>query len=397
MKALARFWPASLRLQLTLLFGTIFFIAATAVLAVTMVLVDNSLRYALTLAFDETCKDAAQLQSLPAPLHGGNDTTKQVIAASMQQNLLLKGAVTVLVVGAVAVTAAWFVSGRLLRPLQAISSTASAIAGRTLHRRIALRARPGEIKILADSFDNMLDRLDQAFAGQERFIANAAHELKTPIAVNRTLVEVAMNRRGAPPEVLLLGENLLSVCMRHERLIDALLTLARATDTVTERRQLDLADLARNALVGTADEAAARSIDIDAVLAPAPATGDPVLLEQAVRNLVDNAVRYNITGGALKVRTAQGLHGASVMVSNTGPEIADHEVPGLFMPFRRLTDRVGSTRGSGLGLSIVRAVAQAHGGEVAARPRPGGGLDTEMTVPQRTASVASGNELRDQL
>ncbi|MGW2738404.1 ATP-binding protein [Streptomyces sp. NPDC001288] len=376
-----RLWPAGLRLQLTLLFGAIYFVAATAVLAVTMLLVDNSLRYALALAFDRTRKDAAPVGSSPMPVDGGNAVTKEIIVASMQHNLLLKGSVTVCVVGAVAVAAAWFVSGRLLRPLQAISSTAGAIAGRTLHRRIALQTRTGEIKALADSFDSMLDRLDQAFASQERFIANAAHELKTPIAVNRTLVEVAMNRREAPPEVLNLGENLLAVCVRHERLIDALLTLARTTDAVTERSPVDLADLARSALDGVAGKAASRTITVDAALTPAVTSGDPVLLEQAVRNLVDNAIRYNVPGGSVAVRTASGRHGATVTVGNSGPVIAEHEIPGLFMPFRRLTDRVGSARGSGLGLSIVRAVAHAHGGEVAASPRSGGGLDMEMTIP----------------
>ncbi|MEV6683642.1 HAMP domain-containing sensor histidine kinase [Streptomyces erythrochromogenes] len=378
-----RLWPDSLRLRLTLLFAAIFLIAATAVLAVTVILVDNSLLHVLTPALDQARNDAAlQLQSDPTaiPLPGNNGIA-QIIARAMQRDLLLKGSITVGVVGAVAVATAWFASGRLLQPLQTISSTARAIAGRTLHRRIALQARPGEIKTLADSFDSMLDRLDQAFAGQERFIANAAHELKTPIAVNRTMVEVAMNRRGAPPEVLHLGENLLAVCQRHERLIDALLTLARATDAVTERSPLDLADLTRNALDGTTTRAAARTITVDAALAPAATTGDPVLLEHAVRNLIDNAIRYNLPGGSLTVRTVSGPHGATVTVGNTGPVIADHEVPGLFMPFRRLTDRVGSARGSGLGLSIVRAVARAHDGEVAARPRPGGGLDMEMTIP----------------
>ncbi|MDQ0773558.1 signal transduction histidine kinase [Streptomyces aurantiacus] len=131
---------------------------------------------------------------------------------------------------------------------------------------------------------------------------------------------------------------------------------------------MDLADLARNALTTTAAEAAARSITIHTDLAPAPAVGDPVLLEQAIRNLIDNAIRYNLPDGSLTVQTATGPHGATVQVGNAGPVIAEHEVPGLFTPFRRLTDRVGSARGSGLGLSIVRAVARAHGGEATATP-----------------------------
>lgn len=209
MRTPARLWPGSLRLQLTVVFGLIFFIAAAAVLVVTTILVDNSLHYGLDLAFSQSLKSDSQLLRNPhlvAHIHASDDATKQVITTSMRRNLMLKGSMTVLAIGVAAAAVGWLIAGRLLRPLQVISSTAGAIAGRNLHRRIALDGRPGEMKTLADSFDRMLDRLDQACAGQERFIANAAHELKTPIAVNRTLVEVAMNRRDAPPEVIRLGE-----------------------------------------------------------------------------------------------------------------------------------------------------------------------------------------------
>lgn len=366
-------WRGSLRVRLTVVFGLLFFAAAFAVLAGTMILVQNAMAYSLDLALGQSA------QSPVGPVDG--DGTKQVIMASMQRNLLVKGGVTVLAVGIAATTAGWVVSGRVLRPLSLITETARGVAGRTIHRRIALDLPPGEVKSLADSFDNMLDRLDQAFAGQSRFISNAAHELKTPLVLNRTLVEVAMMRRDSPPEVQHLGENLLAVNARHERLIDALLTLARAEELVGERIPVDVRELAAVVSGRAEPDAAERGVRIVLALAPAVSPGDPVLLEQVLHNLIDNAVRYNQDGGWVEVHTAATPAGVDIVVNNTGATISAHEIPLLFEPFRRLNDRVGSASGSGLGLSIVRAVARAHGGDAAAFPRPGGGLAVRVTLP----------------
>ncbi|MCF3135700.1 sensor histidine kinase [Streptomyces olivochromogenes] len=368
-------WRGSLRLRLTAVFGLLFFVAAAAVLAGSVILVRNSMQYGLDVAFSYT--------------HPPDDDagTKSVIMESMRRNLLTKGGLTVLAVGALATSAGWLASGRLLRPLHQITSTAERIAGRTLHQRIDLDLPPGEVKRLADSFDQMLDRLDSAFAGQERFIANAAHELKTPLVINRTLVEVALNRPDVPSEMQQLGEQLLAVNARHERLIDALLTLARAEDALTDRHPLDLADLCTTVIEAAEPEASRQEVRMTRRLAAAPTVGDPILLEQLVRNLVENAVRHNRRGGHLEVTTRRGARWTQVEVTNTGPAISVHEIPVLFEPFRRLTDRVGSARGSGLGLSIVRAVAQAHDGDVAAVPRPGGGLTVCVTLPARQVSA----------
>jgi signal transduction histidine kinase len=356
-------------------FGLLFFVAAAAVLAGAVILVRNSMQYSLDIVFSA---DHAS---------DSDAGTRSVIMDSMRRNLLTKGGLTVLVVGVLATTAGWLVSGRLLRPLHRITSTAERIAGRTLNRRIALDLPPGEVKRLADAFDQMLDRLDSAFAGQERFIANAAHELKTPLVINRTLVEVAMNRRDVPPETQQLGADLLAVNARHDRLIDALLTLARAEDALTDLVPLDLADICQAVIEAVEPDAVREEVRMAHRLAPAPTVGDPILLEQMIRNLVENAVRHNRRGGDLEVTTRHGARGSQVEVTNTGAVISAHEIPVLFEPFRRLTDRVGSARGSGLGLSIVRAVAQAHGGDVAAVPRTGGGLTVCVTLPPREGSA----------
>jgi signal transduction histidine kinase len=370
----------TLRLRLTVVFSIVFLLAGSAVMYVTLILVRNSMEYSLNIAFSNTVGKPATPEDLADQI-AANNASKDVILSSMQQNLLLKGGVTVLLVWILATVAAWFFAGRLLRPLNMITATAHRIAGRTLHRRIDLDAPPSEVKSLADSFDSMLDRLDEAFAGQGRFIANAAHELKTPLALNRTLVEVAMARPDSPPQIHTLGENLLAVNERHERLIDALLTLARADDGSTERHTVNLADLASYAVDALDGNAASADVTVDHDLAAAPMTGDPLLLEQAIRNLVDNGIRYNHAGGWVRVQTRSTPHHAEVSVSNTGATISAYEVPALFEPFRRLTDRIGSARGSGLGLSIVRAVAQSHRGDVIATPRAGGGLVVRIILP----------------
>jgi signal transduction histidine kinase len=362
---------SSLRTRLTVVFGLMFFAAALVALAGTMILVQHSLQYGLDIAY------ASGSGADPAGVAG----SKRGILQSMQVNLLAKGGLTVLAVGIVATTAGWLVAGRLLRPLRRITATAQRIAGRTLHRRIGLDAPPSEVKTLADAFDSMLDRLDEAFAGQSRFISNAAHELKTPLVLNRTLVEVAMARRNCPPELRQLGENLLAVNARHERLIDALLTLARAENAMTERLPVDLAELARSVLGTVVEGADDKEVTLAAELAPAPTVGDPLLLEQVIRNLVDNAVAYNRSGGWVRVCTRPLPGGVELTVANTGATVSPHEVPALFAPFRRLTSRVGSARGSGLGLSIVRAVANAHGGDADAVPRSEGGLTVRVTLP----------------
>jgi signal transduction histidine kinase len=380
----------SLRLRVTLALSLIFLLGGLAVLFGATILVRNSMGYALDDAIGTKYSAAEGRMFDKEALYSqlsADRASKEIIMASMQRNLLVKGGATVLGVWLVATATGWFLAGRVLRPLNTITATAQRIAGRTLHRRIDLNYPPGEVKSLADSFDSMLDRIDDAFAGQERFIANAAHELKTPIAMSRTLVEVAMRKRSAPPEIHSLGENLLEINLRHERLIESLLTLASAGHAITQPRPADLADLAQPVVAFVEPAALDHDVTLVADLQPATTVGDPILLEQLIRNLVDNAVRYNVPGGRVDVVTRPGPHYVQVMVVNTGPVIAKHEVPTLFEPFRRLVDRVGSARGSGLGLSIVRAVAQAHKGDVSATPRPGGGLQVCVTLPALGARV----------
>jgi signal transduction histidine kinase len=284
----------------------------------------------------------------------------------------------------------WLLAGRALQPLQHITATARRVADRSLHERIGLDGPDDEIKELADTFDGMLERLDRAFEGQQRFVANASHELRTPLTINRTLIEVALARPDADEALHQLGSTLLAVNERHERLIDGLLTLASSEQRVTDATGVDLADVARHVVAESAAAAHKVGVELRADLKPAPIAGDPVLLERLVQNLIDNATRYNLTaGGWVMVRTSVVDDHARLSVENTGAVVPPYAVPSLFEPFRRqpTTERLAAPadgslgRGAGLGLSIVRSVARAHGGEAHAAARSDGGLIVEVDLP----------------
>jgi signal transduction histidine kinase len=371
-----------IRTRLTVLYGVLFLLGGAILLGVTYFLVKQNIHQ----------RNAAQAVALPADLKLGLGAQQIQIAEiirllqerqeRLEQDtldaLLTQGSIALGVVTVIGVGFGWLMAERALRPVGQITDTARRVAGGNLHERIALSGPRDEIKELADTFDSMLERLDQAFDGQRRFAANASHELRTPLTINRTLIEVALSRPGPPPELVQLGETLLAVNARHERLIDGLLTLVASEQALTVHDPVDLAEVARH-VVGAAGEAGAPGIEAD--LRPVAVVGDPVLLERVVQNLVDNAVAYNEPDGRVWVSTARTGLGAQLVVENTGPVIPGYEIPGLFEPFRRLRSRTGSARGTGLGLSIVRSVAVAHGGAAHAEPRDGGGLRVTVTLP----------------
>jgi signal transduction histidine kinase len=252
-------------------------------------------------------------------------------------------------------------------------------ADRVLRERIALDGPHDEIKSLADTFDVMLERLDHSFDGQRRFVANASHELRTPLALNRTLLEVALDAETASPEVRQLGTTLLAINARHERLIDGLLLLARSERETANGAFVDLADIVAHVTA----QVPQGPVTVRVEPGEAPTTGNPVLLERLVQNLVENGLRYNVPeDGWVAVMSDTRPDGTAVLVvSNTGPVVPSYEIPSLFEPFRRLgTDRLSSS-GAGLGLSIVQSVARSHGGDVHAEPRNAGGLVVTVTLP----------------
>lgn len=303
---------------------------------------------------------------------------RETLPALVTRGLLALG---ILAAGGLAV--GWLAAGRTLRPIQQITATARRVADRSLHERIGLTGPRDEMRELADTFDGMLARLDAAFDGQRQFVGNASHELQTPLAINRTLLEVALNRPDAPPQLRQLGEVLLEVNARQERLIDGLLTLARSEHAVATPTPVDLGEVADGVVEVARPEIDRLGLTMTLDTAAAPVGGDPVLLERLVQNLVQNALRYNTPGGQVWVGTGRVDGTARLTVANTGPPVPAASIPGLFEPFRRATDRVRSAAGTGLGLSIVRSVARAHSGEVQATARSGGGLIVEVTLPVR--------------
>ncbi|MFA1545662.1 sensor histidine kinase [Actinomadura chokoriensis] len=359
----------SVRLRLTLLYGLLFFMAGALLLFVMSFLMANILGNVNVIGFGISPEESAELQRQFV-----EQTMKQLVGRSL---LALGG------VGIITLVLGWFVADRALSPLQRVTTTARRLSESTLHERIALEGPDDEIKELADTFDAMLERLGHAFDSQRRFVANASHELRTPLAINRTLLEVALGDPEVSDDLRTVGRTLLATNARHERLIEGLLLLARSERELTDRIPVDMAEVAATVLEQSARREHDNDVAVHPELTQGTALGDPVLLEHLVSNLVENAVKHNEEeGGELWLRTGMLDGYATVQVENTGPVVPAYEVERLFEPFRRLNaDRVESSKGAGLGLSIVRSVVLAHRGAVYAAPRPGGGLIVTVRLP----------------
>ncbi|GAB3888844.1 ATP-binding protein [Kibdelosporangium lantanae] len=372
----------TVRARLTLVYGGVFVLGGIALLVITY-----------GLAFTKQVGPVAQqFIGDPPPIPRmlpDLDALARDVQNDTLRSVLTQGGLALALVTAVATALGWVVAGRMLRPLHRVTETARRIASAPaaaprLHDRIALTGPRDEIRELADTFDVMLEHLDRAFDGQRRFIANASHELRTPLTLNRALLETAVHRGPDVPELRVLGTTLLDINARHERLIDGLLLLARSERDVGERSFVDLADVVDH----VASMVPAGDVTVHSDPGEAPTNGNPVLLERLVHNLVENGVRHNIAAdGWVRVTSRTQPYGVvEVEVSNTGPVVPPYEVESLFEPFRRLAGRSHEpSQGAGLGLSIVRAVARAHGGTVHAEPRPGGGLVVLVRLPAAPA------------
>lgn len=381
----------TLRARLTLVYGGLFFAAGIVLLGVTYVLFAQQLDRGgdLSVHSDSGQSAASPQDSLPDDLNWVASEQRRLHDAATA-SLITQGSIALALVGGVAAGFGWLIAGRVLAPLRRVTDTARRIASAPaadhgLHERITLDCRDDEVKDLADSFDLMVERLDRSFDGQRRFVANASHELRTPLTVGRALVELAMHRTSASADVKRLGEDLLEINDRHERLISGLLLLAGSENHIPERQPVDLADVVTHVTAQSTPGAEKAGITVYEDPGPALTTGDALLLERLVQNLVENGIRHNTgAGGWVRVSSRTREDGlAEIEVSNTGPDVPPYEVPTLFEPFRRLgAERLVTAKGAGLGLSIVRSVARAHGGEATARPRHAGGLTVTVTLPQ---------------
>jgi signal transduction histidine kinase len=382
----------TLRTRLTLIYGSLFLITGTALLVMTYLLAAGSMNRKFTISIPKSL--LAEDPATGPPFTGALPVERMVaVKSSIDQQitqqksdvlhqLVQSSLLAMLALGLLAVVLAYVVAGRALAPLQHVTATARKLSESTLHERIALEGPRDEIKELADTFDDMLDRLHRAFDAQRRFVANASHELRTPLTINRTVLEVALASRRTSEETRVLARRLLGNTARHERLIEGLLLLARSERELITRTPVSLHETVITALEQLTGPAREAEVDITTEPGPAVVSGDPVLLERCAVNLVENAIKYNRAGGMVLVRTGTEGDTAVLRVDNTGPPVPPHEMDGIFEPFRRLrADRIGSSHGAGLGLSIVRAVVAAHDGRIEAAPRRGGGLVVTLRFP----------------
>ncbi|HET9382734.1 MAG TPA: HAMP domain-containing sensor histidine kinase [Streptomyces sp.] len=379
----------TIRIRLTLLYGGMFLIAGILLLSIIYLLAAQALNVGSDLPFEivegKVTSDMCNLpdQASPSTFNSAINECVNEQRKHALDNLLSRSLLALLGLAVIAFAFGYAMAGRVLSPLGRITRTARAVAGSDLSRRIELDGPDDELKELADTFDDMLERLQRAFTAQQRFVGNASHELRTPLAINRTLLEVHLSDPQAPVELQQLGKTLLATNERSEQLVEGLLLLARSDNQIVERKPVDLAEVASRALEQVRGEAEAKGVELRGRRDPAVAQGNGVLLERIALNLVQNAVRYNVREEGWVEVVTEIQHGQAVlMVSNTGPVVPAYEVDNLFEPFRRLrTERTGSDKGVGLGLSIVRSVTRAHGGHISAQPREGGGLMMRVTLP----------------
>ncbi|MFG2733733.1 ATP-binding protein [Streptomyces carpaticus] len=307
------------------------------------------------------------------------DQTVQAVQETALRQMVLWSAVGLLLMAVVAGLLGWWLAGRALRPVAAMTEATRRMSEQNLHQRLALTGPDDELHRLADTFDGMLDRLERSFESQRRFVANASHELRTPLAVQRASLEVGL-ADPLPDGLAEVREDLLTANREAEALITALLLLARSDRGTEATEPVDLAQAARQVTAELAEPARAAGVTVTVDGPPLTVVGDPVLLRHLLTNLVDNAIRYNRPGGRVLVAVAD----RALTVTNSGPTIAPDRIPDLFEPFRRLgQDRTGTTgaTGHGLGLSIVRSIAAAHGTWATAEPGPEGGLTVTVRFP----------------
>jgi signal transduction histidine kinase len=382
------------RLRLTLLYSGLFFLCGAVMFAITNILARTTGLFdyedgpvCVVVAGQHRCQATNQLSRATADGH--LDLAKAAAgqySADLTHLLALSG-ITLGIMTLASLPLGWIVAGRVLRPVRTITVAAQAISASSLHQRLALAGPDDEFRRLGDTLDELFARLQAAFGAQQaaveaqrHFVANASHELRTPLALEQTLLELTLgDPHASAAEFRSICKELLALGVQQQRLIEALLTLASSESGLEQTEAFDIADLTAEAVQVARPEIDRQGLRATITTSPAPVIGDPDLALRLIANLIDNAVRHNVPGGYIEITTGSDRAGATLTVANTGPVVPPGEVSRLFEPFQRLsTARRYHKTGHGLGLSIVRAIASAHGADLTAHARSDGGL--EVTV-----------------
>ena len=393
---LAGVLPRTVRMRLTALYGALFVVSGAVLLAIASGVVVSSSRESVTAANQAVPSTAlAQAQARIHQLQDQLATAESKIHSGVSHDLLVGSAIALTIMTVVSLVVGWIVAGRVLRPLRRMTVATRRISADSLHERLAVAGPRDELKDLADTIDGLLERLEGAFAAQRRFVANASHELRTPLATMRASVDVAVAKpEPVPPATIALADRLRGELDRVDGLLDGFLALARAQHgELPGQATLSLEYLTAAALAVRAGPIAARHLTVHHATGHDGTwvTGSQALLSRMVDNVLDNAIGHNRDGGWISVTTGADGHLARLVVETGGDVLDADQVAQLAQPFRRLgADRTGSDHGSGLGLSIVEAIATAHGGTLGLRARPEGGLRVAIALPLAPAGRLAG-------
>jgi signal transduction histidine kinase len=432
----ARHPKTTVRWRLTLLYGGLFLISGVVLLAITYTLVDSAAVFpqgpritsfarhrplnavpapSLLLRSARPAAGPATIEGLsktvPAPIQRllrtaeGQKALGEVVftqhVADLHQ-LIIESAIALALMALLSTALGWVVAGRVLRPLRTMTMTTQEISEENLNRRLAMSGPPDELRQLADTIDGLLARLEGAFDAQRRFVANASHELRTPLTAVRALLEMVLaDPRATVATFRATCEQVLEESEHEEQLIDALLTLAQGQRGVDVAQAFDLADVVNEVLESRERAVAAAGLVLESSVEPAPIAGDARLAARLASNLIDNAVHHNFAQGRVTVRVGSvgptagsPAAGALLAVTNTGPVVPADEVDRLLRPFQRMaTARTRHGDGLGLGLSIVDAIADAHGASLSVRARPEGGLEVVVRFPVRSTPLPASSRL----
>jgi len=384
----------TVRMRLTALYGALFLVSGAVLLAIASGVVVSSSRVSVAAnpaSSSPLQADQARIHHLQAQLA----SAEAQIHSGVSHGLLVGSAIALGVMTVVSLVLGWLVAGRVLRPLRAMTTATRRISADSLHERLAMTGPEDELKDLSDTIDGLLARLEGAFAAQRRFVANASHELRTPLTTMRACVDVAVAKPGpVPAPTIALADRLRGELDRVDGLLDGFLALARAQHgDLPGQATLSLEYITAAALAVRARAISNRRLTVHHAASQDGTwvAGSQALVCRMVDNVLDNAIGHNRVGGWISVTTgADGRH--AHLVVETGGDVLDQEqVSQLAQPFRRLgADRTGSDHGSGLGLSIVEAIATAHGGTLDLRARPEGGLRVSIALPLAAAGQLTG-------